>query len=111
MGLLASSRALLSRIPGAAVVDSEAGCCGMAGSFGYAREHYDVSKAIAEQRLLPAVRTRPSGSIVVASGVSCRTQVEDFAGVSAVHPSELLGSVLSVRPEGRADSVKTRESS
>ena len=111
MALLAPARALLSRIPGATVVDSDAGCCGMAGSFGYAREHYDVSKAIAERRLLPAVRTRPAGSIVVASGVSCRTQVEDFAGVSAVHPSELLGSLLSARPEGRAYGVTTRESS
>ena len=57
MGRLAPAKALLGRIPGATVVDLDAGCCGMAGSFGYAREHFDVSRAIGERRLLPAART------------------------------------------------------
>ena len=56
MGLLAPAKALLARIPGATVVDLDAGCCGMAGSFGYAREHFEVSRAIGERRLLPAAR-------------------------------------------------------
>lgn len=94
MGLLAPARALLSRIPGATVVDLDAGCCGMAGSFGYAREHYDVSKAIGERRLLPAARALDPGAVLVASGVSCRHQVEDFAGIRAVHAAELLQSLL-----------------
>ena len=57
MGRLAPAKALLGRIPGATVVDLDAGCCGMAGSFGYAREHFEVSRAIGERRLLPAART------------------------------------------------------
>jgi Fe-S oxidoreductase len=95
MGLLAPARALLSRIPSATVVDLDAGCCGMAGSFGYAREHYDVSKQIGERKLLPAARTMKPGSVLVASGVSCRQQVKHFTGVDAMHPAELLRSLLS----------------
>lgn len=98
MGLLAPARALLSRIPNATVVDLDAGCCGMAGSFGYAREHYEVSKAIGERRLLPAARSREPDEVLVASGVSCRHQVEDFTETRAIHPAELLRSLL--RPVG-----------
>ena len=94
MGLVPPARALLSRIPGATVVDLDAGCCGMAGSFGYARAHYDVSKTIAERRLVPAARTMTPGSVLVASGMSCRHQVADFAGVRALHAAELLASLL-----------------
>jgi Fe-S oxidoreductase len=94
MGLVGPARALLERIPGATVIDLDAGCCGMAGAFGYAPEHFDVSRAIAERRLLPAARTLPSGGVLVASGVSCRQQVRDLAGVHAVHPAELLHSLV-----------------
>jgi Fe-S oxidoreductase len=97
MGLLAPARALLARIPDAKVVDLDAGCCGMAGSFGYAREHYDVSRAIAERKLLPAIRNRGAGAVVAAAGTSCRHQVHDFAGVDAVHPVVLLQSLLEPR--------------
>jgi Fe-S oxidoreductase len=94
MGLVAPSKAVLTRIPGAAVVDLEAGCCGMAGSFGYTRDHYDVSKAIGERRLFPAVRGKSADAVVVASGTSCRHQVRDFTGEEAVHPAVLLKSLL-----------------
>ncbi|MBY0496893.1 MAG: FAD-binding protein [Cyanobacteria bacterium] len=94
MGLAAPARALLSRIPSATVVDLDAGCCGMAGSFGYTRDHYDVSKAIAERKLVPAARAMKAGSVLVAGGTSCRHQVADFAGVAAVHPAVLLRSLL-----------------
>jgi Fe-S oxidoreductase len=93
MGLLAPAKEMLARIPGATVVDLNAGCCGMAGSFGYVRDHYDVSRAIGERRLLPAARAMTPGSVLVASGVSCRHQVEDFTGVRALHPAELLQSL------------------
>jgi FAD/FMN-containing dehydrogenase/Fe-S oxidoreductase len=93
MGLLAPAMHLLSRVPGANVVDLDAGCCGMAGSFGYLRENFDVSRAIGERRLLPAARALPPGAALVASGVSCRHQVEDFTNVRAVHPAELLHSL------------------
>jgi FAD/FMN-containing dehydrogenase/Fe-S oxidoreductase len=97
MGLLAPAKALLSRIPGATVTDLDAGCCGMAGSFGYAREHFDVSRAIGERRLLPAARALPPDGVLVASGVSCRQQVNDFAGVRALHPAELLRHLVARR--------------
>ena len=94
MALLAPAKSLLSRIPGATVVDLDAGCCGMAGSFGYVREHFDVSQKIGERRLLPAARKLEPGSVLVAAGVSCRHQVDDFTGVRALHPAELLRSLL-----------------
>ncbi len=94
MGLAAPAAALLSRIPGATVTDLQAGCCGMAGSFGYAVEHYDVSRAIGERKLLPAARNLGSGGVLVAAGTSCRHQVAHFASVSAVHPAVLLRSLV-----------------
>jgi len=94
MGLLPPTRALLSRIPSCTVVDLDAGCCGMAGSFGYAKEHYDVSRQIGERKLLPAARTLAPGAVLVAPGTSCREQVAHFTGVAAVHPAELLKSLL-----------------
>lgn len=95
MGLAAPARALLSRIPGTMVTDLDAGCCGMAGSFGYTREHYDVSRAIGELKLLPAARALGPDAVLAASGTSCRHQVAHFAGVRAMHPAVLLRSLLS----------------
>lgn len=94
MGLAQPAKALLSRIPGAAVVDLDAGCCGMAGSFGYTRDHFDVSHAIAERKLLPAARALGKDSVLVAAGTSCRHQVADLGGVTAWHPAVLLRSLL-----------------
>jgi FAD/FMN-containing dehydrogenase/Fe-S oxidoreductase len=94
MGLLPATVALLSRIPSAAVVDLDAGCCGMAGSFGYGRKQYEVSRAIAERRLLPAAKGMKPGDVLVAPGTSCRHQVAELAGVQAVHPAILIRSLL-----------------
>ncbi|HEY7287481.1 MAG TPA: FAD-linked oxidase C-terminal domain-containing protein [Vicinamibacterales bacterium] len=94
MGLLAPTRALLARIPSCTVVDLDAGCCGMAGSFGYAKEHYEISKQIGERRLLPAVREMKDGDVLVAPGISCRQQVQHFTAVTAVHPATLVRSLL-----------------
>jgi FAD/FMN-containing dehydrogenase/Fe-S oxidoreductase len=94
MGMLPSTRALLSRIPSCTVVDLDAGCCGMAGSFGYATEHYEVSRLIGERKLLPAARTMTAGTVLVAPGTSCREQVAHFTGVKALHPAQLLQSLL-----------------
>jgi FAD/FMN-containing dehydrogenase/Fe-S oxidoreductase len=94
LGLLGASTTLLSRIPGTTVVDLDAGCCGMAGSFGYGKEHYDVSVAIANRRLLPAVKEMKAGEVLVAPGTSCRQQVKDLAGVVAVHPAVLVRGLL-----------------
>jgi FAD/FMN-containing dehydrogenase/Fe-S oxidoreductase len=94
MGLLNATVSLLSRIPSATVVDLDAGCCGMAGSFGYGREHYEVSKAIAERRLIPAAKGMKPGEVLVAPGTSCRHQVADLAGATAVHPAILIRSLI-----------------
>ena len=69
------------------------GCCGLAGSFGMERGHYELSVAVAETHLLPAVRARPD-AVVLADGLSCRTQLADLAGVPAVHLAELLADKL-----------------
>jgi FAD/FMN-containing dehydrogenase/Fe-S oxidoreductase len=85
---------LLRRIPGAEVVDLDAGCCGMAGSFGYEKEHYAVSRLVGEQRLFPALRRAEPDAVVVAPGFSCRLQIQHFTGRVAVHPATLLGQLL-----------------
>ena len=96
MGRVAPARALLARIPGSQVTELDSGCCGMAGSFGYHRAHFDVSRTIAERRVLPAARALGPGDVMVASGISCRHQVHDFTGVRAWHPAELLDSLLTI---------------
>jgi FAD/FMN-containing dehydrogenase/Fe-S oxidoreductase len=76
-----------------ATVDRLSGCCGLAGNFGVEKGHYEVSVAIAEQQLLPAVRRAPQGAVVVADGFSCRTQLDDLADVQAVHLAQLLDPI------------------
>jgi FAD/FMN-containing dehydrogenase/Fe-S oxidoreductase len=68
----------------------DAGCCGMAGSFGYDAAHHELSRTIFEQRLGPAVRAAEAATAVLAPGFSCRCQIADFAGRSTRHPLELL---------------------
>jgi Fe-S oxidoreductase len=85
---------VLRSIPGAEVVDLDAGCCGMAGSFGYEVEHYDVSRLVGEHRLLPALRRAGADDVIVASGFSCRLQVRHFTGRDPIHPAVLLRSCL-----------------
>jgi FAD/FMN-containing dehydrogenase/Fe-S oxidoreductase len=94
MGLLDPTKKLLAKVPGATVVDLDAGCCGMAGSFGYSTEHYDVSVAIANRKLLPAVKAMQPGDVLVAPGTSCRHQVADLAGATAHHPAVFLRSLM-----------------
>ncbi|MFJ5213596.1 FAD-binding and (Fe-S)-binding domain-containing protein [Streptomyces sp. NPDC088354] len=71
-----------------------AGCCGLAGNFGFERGHYDVSVACAEEQLLPALRTARPGTAVLADGFSCRTQIDQLAGVRARHLAEVLADGL-----------------
>ena len=80
---------LLRLIPGAEPQLIETSCCGMAGSFGYNAEHYDVSLRMAELSLLPALRARPD-AIIVADGTSCRHQIADGADRQAIHVASLL---------------------
>lgn len=86
--------AMLSLIPGAAVEVVESGCCGMAGSFGYEREHYDLSIQLAEMALAPAVRAAPPDTIICASGTSCRDQIDHTTERDARHPIEVMAMTL-----------------
>ncbi|HEX4943719.1 MAG TPA: FAD-linked oxidase C-terminal domain-containing protein [Usitatibacteraceae bacterium] len=84
--------AALRAIPGARVSAVESSCCGMAGSFGH--EHYDVSMAMGEASLLPAVRAAAPATVVVAAGTSCRHQIDHGASREAVHPAVALAAAL-----------------
>jgi FAD/FMN-containing dehydrogenase/Fe-S oxidoreductase len=85
----AADQALLQRA--GASVTRVSGCCGLAGNFGMEKGHYEVSVAVAETHLLPAVRANPQ-AVVLADGMSCRVQLDDLADVPALHLAELLAS-------------------
>ncbi|MCX3286672.1 FAD-binding and (Fe-S)-binding domain-containing protein [Streptomyces sp. NEAU-H22] len=70
------------------------GCCGLAGNFGFERGHYEVSAACAQEQLLPSVRDAPGGTVVLADGYSCRTQLEQLAGVRGRHLAQVLAEAL-----------------
>jgi len=81
-------------LAGCEVEEVDSGCCGMAGSFGYEAEHYDISQAMGERHLLPAVRAAADQTAIVAAGVSCRQQIKHATGRQALHPAELLRQKL-----------------
>ena len=70
------------------------GCCGMAGSFGYEKEHYDLAVRIGEMVLFPEIRTAAGDVIIVAPGTSCRHHIKDGTGKTALHPAEVLLKAL-----------------
>jgi Fe-S oxidoreductase len=72
----------------------EPGCCGMAGSFGFERSHYDLSMKIGERALLPAVRDEDPNNLLIADGFSCRTQIEQGAGRTPMHIAQVIRSRL-----------------
>jgi FAD/FMN-containing dehydrogenase/Fe-S oxidoreductase len=82
------------RWAGYEVSEVDSGCCGMAGSFGFEREHYDVSVTLGNRRLAPAVKAAPADTEVVAPGISCRQQIAHLAGRRAAHPAEALRRAL-----------------
>ena len=75
---------------GCKTTESGAGCCGMAGSFGYEVEHYEISRKIGEERLFPAVEATSPETIIAVAGVSCRQQIEHFTGRRTRHIAEVL---------------------
>ena len=93
-GTMESARQALAMVPGLAVRPIASGCCGMAGSFGYEAEHYDVSMRMAELDLMPALRTAGAECRIVASGASCRQQIRDGAGRAPWHLAEILAAAL-----------------
>jgi FAD/FMN-containing dehydrogenase/Fe-S oxidoreductase len=94
VGSLADSVTTLSLPPNYTVQIIPSGCCGMAGSFGYEKEHYDVSMKIGELVLFPSVRKNASTCTVAAPGTSCRHQIKDGTGEKALHPVEILLEAL-----------------
>jgi FAD/FMN-containing dehydrogenase/Fe-S oxidoreductase len=82
------------RLAGYRVETIPSGCCGMAGDFGYETDHYEISRAIGEDRLLPTVRAAAPSTIIVASGTSCRHQIEHFTGRRALHLAEALARAV-----------------
>ena len=91
---VAGSVKLLSLPANYTVSTIPSGCCGMAGSFGYEKEHYALSLQIGELVLLPAVRSQAEETIIAAPGTSCRHQIKDGTGRTALHPVEVLYKAL-----------------
>jgi Fe-S oxidoreductase/FAD/FMN-containing dehydrogenase len=90
----AAAPAVLKLVPGLEVKTVESSCCGMAGSFGYEKAHYEVSLKMAELSLLPAVRAASADTVIVADGTSCRHQIRDGAAREAIHVARLLERAL-----------------
>jgi Fe-S oxidoreductase len=76
------------------VTEIASGCCGMAGSFGYEKEHYELSLKIGEMILFPEVRKAPEDVLIAAPGTSCRHHIEEGTGKKAYHPVEILYDAL-----------------
>jgi Fe-S oxidoreductase len=93
-GVMPAVVGALKLVPELAVETVQSSCCGMAGSFGYRAEHVEVSLRMAELALLPAVRTAGADTVIVADGTSCRHQIHDGAGRSAVHVARVLADAL-----------------
>jgi Fe-S oxidoreductase len=87
-----ADRALLASA--GARIEAVGGCCGLAGNFGVERGHYDVSVQVAETALLPAVRRAQDGSVLLADGFSCRTQLDQLAARQSLHLAQLLAAHL-----------------
>jgi Fe-S oxidoreductase len=89
-----SSAALVRRAVADRLRVLDTGCCGMAGSFGYAAHRFDLSNSIGELTLFPAARAMQSGDVLLAPGTSCRHQLHDGVQVNAMHPVTFLASLL-----------------
>jgi FAD/FMN-containing dehydrogenase/Fe-S oxidoreductase len=85
-----SMKYLLDLVPGVAVQELDAGCCGMGDLYGYEKAHYALSMKVGEDRLFPLIRNREDGAVVVACGFDCRTQIRDATGVQALHWVETI---------------------
>ncbi len=86
--------ATLKLVPDLQIETIESSCCGMAGAFGYHADTIDVSRAMGELSLLPAIRNAPDDAIIVADGTSCRHQIYDGAGREAIHVARVLAMAL-----------------
>jgi Fe-S oxidoreductase len=96
-----ASVAALQLVPGLEVETFDSTCCGMAGSFGYEAEHYDMSLKIGELGVLPKMRAASLDTLLVAAGTSCRHQIADAAGREALHPARVLDAAMTRKVEAR----------
>ena len=104
----AATTALLRRIPGIELVELDAGCCGMAGSFGYEAEHYEISMTVGRDRLFPAVEAEGPDTVVAATGTSCREQIGHGTRREAWHPIELVAQALVPAAAGGGPAAERR---
>jgi FAD/FMN-containing dehydrogenase/Fe-S oxidoreductase len=98
-GAMGAVETALKLVPGLDVASIESSCCGMAGAFGYDAETIDISRAMGELSLLPAVRAAAEDAIIVADGTSCRQQIRDGTGREAVHVARVLAMALPQPPQ------------
>jgi Fe-S oxidoreductase len=100
----------LLRSAGHDVTVLDSGCCGMAGAFGFERDHYELSVALAERILLPAIRG-DAGAVIVSDGFSCREQVRQLGGITAIHSAMLLADSrrISREQDGRIECTPSRK--
>jgi Fe-S oxidoreductase len=98
-GVMPAIETVLRAVPNLEVRPIESSCCGMAGAFGYLHEHVDVSFAMGELSLFPAVRAVPPEDLIVADGTSCRHQIRDGVGREAVHVARVLAECVGGAPQ------------
>ena len=98
-----SSEEAVLRNAGVALESLDAGCCGMAGSFGFEREKYEISRAVGERVLLPAVREASPDTLIVSDGFSCREQIAQLTGRKAFHLAEVLKLAATQSPSGKSE--------
>jgi Fe-S oxidoreductase len=97
-GALAAVQQSLALVSGLAVETVDSSCCGMAGAFGYAAETHAVSLAMGELSLLPKVRNAAPQTLIAADGFSCRHQIRDGTGRSALHVARVLREAIAAQP-------------
>lgn len=93
-GGIEASLALLQSLPGCQVEEIKAGCCGMAGAFGFEREHYKFSMQIGALKLFPSILSAQENAVVIANGTSCRQQITDGTGRRSIHLAEFIARRL-----------------
>jgi Fe-S oxidoreductase len=99
-GAMPAVERALGAIPGLRVTPIASSCCGLAGTFGYERDHYDVSLRMAERSLLPAVRAASPETLVVADGLSCKHQIAHGSDRRALHVAEVFAAALDQEGDG-----------
>ena len=93
-GAMSAVQEVLGLVPDLKVTPIDSSCCGMAGSFGFERQHYAISMKAAERVLLPAVRRAPADALIITDGFSCREQISQATGRRALHLAEVLRLAL-----------------